>query len=214
VWADGPDEVPWHHVRDVLRLRPGDTYAFVCGDGFEYRARLVAKDRVEVLGRVALAPPAVRVSLYVGLLKSDAMDGVVQRATEIGVERIVAMQTERSLGGARLDRWRRIVRASAAQCRRGTCPEVAGPVRFEEAIGAGPGVLFWERASASLTGLVGSEVAVFVGPEGGFSEAEARLAEGRGVKICSLGARILRAETAAVVAPVLVMAALGEPGFS
>ncbi|MHB2015813.1 MAG: RsmE family RNA methyltransferase, partial [Candidatus Xenobia bacterium] len=190
------DEAVSRHLLTVLRLRPGDEVHLLCGDGFEYRVRLTGTQGrqalLEVLERRELHSEApAPVTLYVGALKGDGLDHVVQQATELGVTRLVPMETERSivrLPFQRHARWVKIAQEAAALAGRGRVPEISTGLRFAEAVReAGRAVLFWELADAEVA--VGTPLNVLVGPEGGFSPAEATLAMTHGITVGSLGPR-------------------------
>ncbi len=229
VWADAAcldgtlDGETWHHLHAVLRVKVGDEVIVNCGDGWEYRLAIRGADRrrgqVTVLDRHPLqSESAVPVRLGVGLLKGDQMDLVVQVAVELGVSALCALVTERSLGGARIERWQKIARQATAQCRRGTCMAIE-PVeawsRFIARPADGTRVVFWEQAAPSPARPAwadASAITVAIGPEGGLSAAEVEQARTLGWMVCSLGPRILRAQTAAMVAPAIVLAELnGSP---
>lgn len=189
--------------------------------------------------REPAAEPRTRLTLYQALLKGDKMETVLQKGTEIGVTRFVPVLGERSVSrpGAgelerKLPRWRVIMREAAEQSGRATLPEVGPLASLEEACrqaaAAALSFMAWEEEEMSFglgrlvrearrtregRGEAGPvAVTVLVGPEGGFSAREAGIARSAGVRLASLGPRILRAETAAVVAATVVMDALGEMG--
>ena len=189
--------------------------------------------------RQPAAEPRLRLTLYQALLKGDKMEMVLQKGTEIGVTRFVPVLGERSVSrpGAgdlerKLPRWSAIIREAAEQSGRAILPEVGPLAGLEEACrqaaGAGMSFMAWEEEehSSGLGRLVreaglayagrgeGGPVAVsvLVGPEGGFSAREAGIARSTGVSLASLGPRILRAETAALVSATVIMEALGEMG--
>jgi len=190
--------------------------------------------------REPAAEPRTRLTLYQALLKGDKMETVLQKGTEIGVTRFVPVLGERSVSrpGAgelerKLPRWRVIIREAAEQSGRATLPEVGPLASLEEACrqaaaAAALSFMAWEEEEMSFglgrlvrearrtregRGEAGPvAVSVLVGPEGGFSAREAGIARSAGVRLASLGPRILRAETAAVVAATVVMEAMGEMG--
>lgn len=205
-------------IRKVLRLEPGDHIVAVDRDGVAHRVRLVAVGADGVVGEAVdrvggLARPARAVALLVAL--SKRMDAAVEKAAEAGAARIVPVTAGRSVastaGEARRVRWRRIAETAAAQCGRADLPEVLAPVSFDEALllagRFGAPVLLHApvagRAPEDLGGILGGisgPVALLVGPEGGFTEAEAAAAVAAGARLASLGALTLRVETAVAVA--------------
>ena len=226
-----PEDVA-HQARDVLRLAPGATLALLDGRGGEWNATLVAMSRAGVHVRLgarleAAGEPRARVVLYQGLLKAAKFEWVLQKGTELGVAAFVPLRTERAVtsaedvGASKRARWRRILTEATEQCGRARVPALAEPLALAEAARAlSPDLLAlipWERerstslraALASVAGDPAPEVHLFIGPEGGFAEAEVALARQHGARPVSLGPRILRAETAAMVAVALVQAAAG-----
>jgi 16S rRNA (uracil1498-N3)-methyltransferase len=226
-------------VSRVLRLRPGDEITLLDGEGNAYAAKLVSSSSVvtaELLGRTPCnGEPAHRVALYMSMLnKPDKFDWAVQKATELGVAEIVPVVAARSVtdraGSVRLERWRRIAREAAEQSGRCRIPSLSAPRAFEAALqfrGSRraeseerirllvPALRAATSVEEALTGLpADGRVALFIGPEGGFSPGEVEAARLQGASIVTLGPRTLRAETAALVALSLVMNALGELGFS
>lgn len=217
-------------IAHVLRLRPGEIVAVLDGQGLLHEVTLQHVARDEVSGKItatreASGEPSTAVTLYMALIKGERMEWAIQKATELGVARIVPMVTERTvirearLSEARLARWRRIAQEAAEQCERARVPAIAEPMAFAEACvdaaGADLAAIAWAR-EARLTldqvmaGREVSSLALLIGPEGGFSPEELVTACGHGMIPFTLGPRILRAETAAVVALALAMQALGE----
>lgn len=212
-----------HHARRVLRLEPGATVLCFDGQGRSWRGRLAAYERdaalVDVVATLEPEPePEPRIVLAQGLVKGDRMDLIVQKATELGAAGIVPLACDRSdvrldseRSARRADRWRRIVVESAKQCERSRLPELAGAARVEAALDAVDGevVAFVERDGAAARGRLeglcrAPSIAIFVGPEGGWSERERALFAERGVAQLSLGHLVLRAETAAIAALAVV----------
>jgi 16S rRNA (uracil1498-N3)-methyltransferase len=158
--------------------------------------------------------------------KGAKMDYVVEKATELGVRRIVPLRTERTVAEAgspaRLERWRRLARTAAAQCGRTRVPAVDAPAAWSDAIAslaaAGTLLLFpWELAERvplreTLPRLLAGDgpIAVLIGPEGGISHEEAALAVAAGARAVSLGPRIFRTETAGLVVVSALLYELGD----
>lgn len=221
-----------HHLRDVLRLVPGDEI-IVVSDGAATLTRLtevgehVAGERV---GDV-ISPRLPRVTLVQALAKGEKMDDVVRQATELGVTRIVPFAAERSVvrldagkAAARVDRWRRIAAEAAKQSQRVELPavlEVAAFAALAELLAGSLVLVCWEDA----TGAPGigdairdarpdaeTDVAVVVGPEGGLTGDEVAALEAAGAVAVSLGDTILRTETAGVVATAIAIYERGGLG--
>ena len=210
------------YLRNVLRLGPGDEVLFFDGTGWEYRgvidrfedrggtARIVARQRIP------LEIP-IRITLAQGLPKGDKMEFIVQKATELGVARIIPFRSSRTIprrteerAARRLERWRRIAAEAAEQCGRGDVPGISETLSFQEALGAaGPEqmkILFWEaERSRSIREILkqgearsAKDFFLVVGPEGGLSGEEAETARQAGFITASLGRLVLRVETAAL----------------
>lgn len=184
-----------HHVERVLRLRPGEAVTVTDGRGSVRACRLGAGLALEPDGDVAAATrPAPPVTIGFAMLKGDRPAWVVQKLTELGVDRIVPFVTARTVvrGAANVDRLRRVAREALMQSHGAWLPEVADVVPFETVAGA---VAVPGAADAPSL----AWAAVLVGPEGGFTNEEL---DGR--QQVSLGPNVLRAETAAVVAATLL----------
>jgi 16S rRNA (uracil1498-N3)-methyltransferase len=220
-----------HRLGRVLRLKRGDRVLLSEGGGREYEVQLTGVSPYAITGvvlaeREAQAEPELSLVHYQSLIRANRFDLVLEKGAEIGVARFVPMITARSLvqgdgepAAARGERWRRIVIEAAEQSGRGRPPRVDAPLPFEEAVRQARGVKVMpyegERArsmGAYLRGLSRRPdiVSLFIGPEGGFEDSEVDLAREAGAEIVSLGPRILRSETAGIVASALVLDALGE----
>ena len=214
-----------HHAIQVRRCRKGEQIEAIDGVGTLYRVRIVRilEDAVEgeiVAREPEFGEPPVRVTLVQSLIKGDRFDFVVEKATEIGVAEIVPMVTERSVvtsrSERRIERWRRIARAAAKQSGRCRVPVVRTARRFEDALEEMRAshdlvMIAWRgERGRMMRDVVRSTpaartAAIFVGPEGGFTEREIHLAQDAGIGSFSLGARCLRGETAGIVAVALML---------
>jgi 16S rRNA (uracil1498-N3)-methyltransferase len=213
----------------VLRRRTGDEVEICDSAGSAFVARLrVERDEVgAVLERALAAPPerSIEVVLAQALPKGQKMDFVVEKATELGVSRIVPLVTERTIGAAertgKTERWRRLAQTAAQQCGRRDVPEIEQPVAWDallERLGEVDVALVpWELAEPvplrdCLPGLLlgARSVLVAIGPEGGLAHSEAERAGASGAHLISLGRRILRTETAALVTCSAIFYAAGE----
>ncbi len=225
-----PPEVA-HQIARVLRLRPEEAITLFDVSGIDTTARLttVSSERVEaqvVAQTPNLAEPRVKLTLCQALLKGERFEVVLQKATEVGVSAFVPLVSKRviprdvtGVEQARYPRWRRIIREAAEQCGRGRVPELRPPLSLQDALRQARGLVLlpWEEERSLdlrdvLRGRTAQEVTVFIGPEGGFEEAEAQQAHEAGAQVVSLGRRVLRSETAGVVAAALVLHALGDLG--
>lgn len=205
------DEAAVHHLTAVLRVRAGESVGATDGRGsfvpcvFRLSGR---RGGLEAVGPVVVsAPRSPPVSVGLVPVKGDRPDWAVQKLTELGVDRIVIMTSARAVvrwEGPRLrshlDRMERVARSAVMQSRQVWLPEITGVSSVREMLAAGPGVALAHLGGGAMDASVQT---VLVGPEGGWSEAELELAEGR---VVGLGASVLRAETAAVAAGVLLTA--------
>ena len=202
-----------HHLLKVLRLRAGEIVTVSDGAGRWRWCRFGggAGASLEPVGDVEADPrPAPPVGVGFALTKGSKPELAVQKLTELGVDVIVPFVAERSVvrwtdeqAGAHVDRWRRIAREAAMQCRRVWLPEIAPVTTFADLV-ARPGT-----ALAAPDGIAPSPAAhrvVLVGPEGGWSEDELEAAATYGCARVRLGPHVLRAETAAIAAGILLAA--------
>ena len=218
------------HAR-VLRLRNGEEVTVCDGAGTDYRCTVsdVSKDRISLViqsADPAGTEPRVQATVYLGYPKADKLEHVIQKAVELGAAQIVAFPCERCVSRPdekslpkKLDRWQKIAASAAEQSRRGRIPTVrtlpSYAAALEEAAQADLPVLFYENEHArtfraALEEQPFATAALVTGPEGGFSEEEVARAEAVGLKICTLGSRILRCETAPLCALSALMYAAGE----
>lgn len=218
-----------HHLR-VRRVRAGAQVELFDNRGrvFDAVVESLSPDRVELRvterrSRVCESP--LDLTLAIALLKkADKLDLVIEKATELGVRRIVLFTCARTLGGcsaARIERWRRIAVSAAKQCGRSVVPAIEGPESLAALATrrAELRLVCWEAVASSEVrpladtpplAAIASSVLIIVGPEGGFAEAEIRALRDTGVQALSLGPRILRGETAAIVAVALAQARWGD----
>lgn len=222
------------YVRDVLRMGPGDGLLLFDGSGMEYPSTIVEANARKVSVRILGSRPGTRESpvqtqLGIGLLKANKMDLVVQKVSELGGRQIFPIAVRRvvpALGPDRADqrreRWQKIAREASRQSGRTTvaevCPVVSLEGFLERSDGADLALIFSATESRPLMALHQERalrprtVAMLVGPEGGFSAEEEQSAREAGFHPVGLGPRVLRAETAAIVAMGLVQYAFGDLG--
>ena len=203
-----------HHLRNVLRLKAADAVILFNGQGGEYGAEVQAITKQATQITTLTYDPINRESplhicLLQGILKRDAMINALQRATELGVSKIIPVQTQHlsekrvQLAG-RWEAWQAVIEQSSEQCGRTQLPELAPLTRYTEAVSMTQNADFDLQLLAHLgapesrtpPATTPKRIAVAIGPEGGFSDAEVTLAEANGFRAYTLGARILRAETA------------------
>jgi len=218
------------HLREVLRLKPGDQVYVFNGIGNEYLCTVVQAKREESTLEISeeVDPPSIesplKFTLAVALLKGEKFDLVVQKATELGINKIIPVMTrhadihlrDASDAHKRVIRWRRIALEAAKQCGRASLPEIQEPISLETMIAEVESellVLFSEREGQSLSDSLSKKVesvAALVGSEGGWAKEELTMAQESGWKIVTLGGRILRAETAAITVSALIQHAYGD----
>ena len=203
-----------HHLRNVLRLKASDAVVLFNGRGGEYAAVVQAVTKKATQITTLAYHPIHRESplhtcLLQSVLKRDAMINALQRATELGVSKIIPIQTQhlsekRAQLTGRWDAWQAVIEQSSEQCGRTQLPELAPLTGFTEAVSMIQKADFDLRLLAHLgapesrtpPATPPQRIAIAIGPEGGFSDAEVTLAEATGFRAYRLGARILRAETA------------------
>ena len=217
------------HIQ-VLRIRPGEDVTICDAQGTDYRCRLVRADRdeaeLEILDVVPCkGEPTVEVTVLCGLPKGDRVDYIIQKSVEAGAHEIVFFQSSRSIARPgdpykKLERWNRISEEAAKQSGRGIIPQVSWAPDYGEVLNTAvhrdlPLFMYETGEREALSTVLESNlpvgsVSVITGPEGGFEQYEADLARVAGLHICSMGDRILRCETAPVVAVTAVMYATGN----
>ena len=223
-----------NHIKNVLRMKPGEEIAVSNGvDGKEYRCGItsIEEDRVvcelRFVKEDGMELPS-RVYLFQGLPKADKMELIIQKAVELGVYEIIPVATKRCVvkledkkAGAKIARWQGIAEAAAKQSKRRIVPLVNNVMSFKEAVAKAASMdvklIPYELAEgmAHTKSLInelkpGQDIAVFIGPEGGFEEAEIDLALSAGIEPVTLGKRILRTETAGFTVMAWIMYQLEE----
>ena len=223
------------HIKNVLRLKPGDQIRVFDGEGFEYDASIQRffADRVEIKIRRKFPgrkESPVQIAVAQALLKEKKMDRLLRHLCELGVTRWIPFISERSVPkpgqkrlSARADRWNQIVKESCKQCQRSKLPEIIKTLTFEDLLAYGQScdliIVFYENESAKLKSLMAPnppapprKILLILGPEGGFSDQEIEKARAAGCMVAGLGSRILRAETAAIAACTLTQFLYGDLG--
>lgn len=222
-----------HHIARVLRMQAGDRLILVDEEGWEHQGLIkeIGSDKLIVgvegstLRETGDQP---RIILCQGLPKGDKLELIIQKCTELGLDRLVPFTSGRTVPkldeereSKRLERWRRIAREASQQANRTTVPEITSVMAFDrmlEAVDAEVRLLLWEgERTRRLKGVMTElpkprQVAVIVGPEGGLSREEAELAERRGFVPVTLGDRILRTETAGIAITAILQYQWGDVG--
>jgi len=217
------------YVGRVLRLRPGDALTVFDGSGGEYPATIdtITKQELnlsvgEHISRSAESP--LRIRLVQGISRGERMDIVVQKATELGVQRISPVITDFSVVKLEPDRavkrrvhWQKIAQSACEQCRRNIVPAIDAPQSLLDWFGDNAGshslqLILREDARDSMPAIdmPGSDLTILIGPEGGFSEAEYERAIVAGLRAARLGPRIMRTETAALAAISIAQTTWGD----
>ena len=217
------------HVR-VLRLRPGEDVIICDGEGTDYKCRLVSSDKEQAEAEVievrrCPAEPSVAVTVLCGLPKGDKVDYIIQKCVEAGASEIGFFLSKHCVARPdepekKLERWQRIAEEAAKQSGRGVIPQVGWAGDFAQALDIAVkrdlGLFMYETGEREALNAVleankgVATAAIVTGPEGGFAEFEAKLAKICGLHVCSMGERILRCETAPIVALTAVMYATGN----
>lgn len=228
-----------HQLGTVLRLRAGERVVLLDNSGWQYTVALGLVERGRVAGIVerkelAGGEPRTKITLYVALMRAERFEWVLQKGTELGVSAFVPLICERStvadadgLSEHKHERWRRIIREAAEQSRRGKLPRLAPavllPAACDQAAKRGTALLLWEGGNvpslrhvlqaADRAGAAPAQpfsVALFSGPEGGFSPQEFETAARYGMIAVTLGPRTLRAETAPLAATSAILYEMGD----
>ncbi|MBQ8392099.1 MAG: 16S rRNA (uracil(1498)-N(3))-methyltransferase [Clostridia bacterium] len=216
------------HISRVLRMKKGDEVTLCDGEGNFYEAVLEEFSEKTVTAairssREAETEPETKITIFQGVPKNPKLETIVQKATEIGVVRIVPVNTVRAVAkldkSAKVDRLRKIAKEAAKQSKRGIIPYVNDAVSFKEAVKmaseADLALIPYEEErevslKKALSGKKPKTVAVMIGPEGGFDKDEINLAKENGITSVTLGKRILRTETAPLAVSAAILYELGE----
>lgn len=211
------------HIAKSLRMKC-DEMLILCHNGVDYHCKITSLGKNSVQVKLVSAQkcesePRLKVTLFQGIPKGDKMDLIVQKAVEVGVNAIVPVFTSRCVSRPdekslqkKAQRWQKIVLEAAKQSGRGCVPKIFSALNFKDAVSFAKNsdeiILFYENDGESLPAAMKrnvNSVSIFVGPEGGFEASEVAEVKNSGGKICSLGKRILRTETAAIVSVALAI---------
>lgn len=222
-----------NHIKNVLRLKTGEQITVCSGDDLEYVCEIVEFTETEVLAKVidvlgSSSELPVEITLYQGLPKSDKMDFIIQKAVELGADRIVPVITKRTIvkldpgkAAKRLKRYQAIAVSAAKQSKRSRIPKVGPIMHFSEALKDAEtmdmNLIPYEKAKGMqysreiVQQLPGKHtLGIFIGPEGGFAEEEIEAARAIGASCITLGRRILRTETAGLAVLSILMFTLEQ----
>ncbi len=223
-----------NHIKNVLRMKPGEEIAVSNGqDGKEYRCGIVSIEEDRVICELRFVKEdglelSSRVHLFQGLPKADKMELIIQKAVELGVYDIIPVETKRAVvkldakkAKQKTERWQAIAEAAAKQSKRRIIPQVKEPMTFGQALQQAESMEIklipyelaegMTRTKEIISNLPqNADIAIFIGPEGGFEEAEISKAKECGVEPITLGKRILRTETAGLTVMAWIMYQLEE----
>ncbi|AUS09474.1 16S rRNA (uracil(1498)-N(3))-methyltransferase [Laceyella sacchari] len=208
-----------HHIKNVMRNKPGDRIICCAGQGLDYLAEIESIDGDQIIARIvertpSRGEPRTKVLIAQSLPKGDKLEWILQKGTELGASAFLPFSSERSIVkidarkiGKKRERWERIVKEAAEQAHRGKLPTVATPMSWKALLQEiGKRECAWiayEKGGLPLAEAMASakdEILLIVGPEGGFTESEIEEAREAGAVPISLGSRILRTETAPLMA--------------
>ncbi|GIM32538.1 16S rRNA (uracil(1498)-N(3))-methyltransferase [Paraclostridium bifermentans] len=221
------------HISKVLRCRIGEELEICDNDNNEYICEITNIDKSQVeLNIVEVVDikreSDLKIKVYQGLPKGPKMEMILQKLTEVGVDEIILVQTKRTVvkvddkkEDKKIERWERIIYEAAKQSKRGKIPKLRGVLSFKEALADMKendfNIAPYENERTKsikqvIKGVDIKNIGIFVGPEGGFEDTEIKAIEEIGGQSVSLGPRILRTETASLVASSIVLYELSDLG--
>lgn len=220
------DSTETHHLRDVLRLAEGANVTVFDGCGGEYGCTVaeIKKNEAELLIISKQEPSSpessLEITLAAAMLKGEKFDLVVQKAVELGVQRLIPLRTRRTEvrskdSAKRVSRWRKIALEASKQCGRAYLMTVADPLDFEMLLSTDGNMantfIFTERGGDQMPdSLAGKNIVAVIGPEGGWDDVELAASRSAGTTLVTLGGRILRAETAAIAITAVLQNRFGD----
>jgi 16S rRNA (uracil1498-N3)-methyltransferase len=215
-----------HQIRNVLRLQSGERIVIFDNDGLEYTVILDKVEKDQVKGTIChtrqTVEPDIKITLYQALLKSDHFEFVLQKCTEIGVSIFVPVVCERCVArkpsANKIQRWEKVIKEATEQSGRGILPVLKPAISFDNAchsleglsLIAGIGLDSIKLSHVLRSNIPHSTINMFIGPEGGFTFDEEESARQCGIQKITLGPRVLRAETASLVAATAIFYEYGE----
>lgn len=222
VFLDGENA---KHLINVLRCKIGEEIEISCGDGYDYICKIE-----EISKNIAIckiidcfgneSEPNIKITLYQGLPKSEKMELIIQKCVELGIDEIVPVNTDRTivkLAGKedkKIARWNKISESAAKQSRRGKIPTIQPIINFTEAIKQAQNndliLIPYEKEQEKgikqvIKNFNGKNIAIFIGPEGGFSDSEIKYAIENNLIPITLGKRILRTETSGFITTAILL---------
>lgn len=206
-----------NQIKRVLRLRVGERVIFLDDTGKEYESEITELNPESLKAEVLSAAenqnePKLKITICQALCKKDKFEWILQKGTEVGVSGFVPVLAGRSeKTGLNFERAEKILKEASEQSERGIIPKLAEIQKFEDALKSAKGEkIFLDKSGTSVKDFLPSSVAgqvlnIFIGPEGGWTDAELASAKGSGAKIISLGGLVLRTETAGPVAAAILL---------
>jgi len=211
-----------HHVTKVMRFKPGDSLICADGQGLEVLAEIISIQQKQVVCKIISKiaesrEPRLQLILAQAIPKSDKMDWIIQKGTEIGVSAFIPFTSKRTVvqlnekkEQKRLERWHKIAKEAAEQAHRGKIPTLFSVMEWKEVLEIAKDnfaiIAYEQEKTQSLARILDQHldkyqhIMLMIGPEGGFTEEEIEEAKAYGIVSVSLGKRILRTETAGMVA--------------
>lgn len=213
------------HIKTVLRAKQGEQMVVCDGEGTDYICKISHMVEKEILldiveKKECQTEPSTKITLFQGLPKADKMDMIIQKCVEVGIDKIIPVATERAIVKLekkeykKLQRWQKIAEAAAKQSGRGKIPKIENVLSFQDAIKESKklcsAVIPYEKETKRglkefVKTFSGDTLGIFIGPEGGFSQEEIQQAQKEGILPITLGKRILRTETAGIVATAILL---------
>ena len=208
-----------HHAIKSLRVKIGENIILCDKNSFEHICKVekISKDEVllsAIKSQKNTSESNIKITLYQALTKNDKMDLVVQKSVELGVFKIVPIETSRCISkpseksiSKKIERWQKIAKEAAKQSGRGIIPNISSPLKLDEAISKikdyDKSLVFYENGGEKIKNSLKTydkNISIFIGPEGGFETEEIDKLKSFGATISTLGTRILRTETASLAA--------------
>jgi len=219
-----------HQICNVLRLKAGERIVVLDNSGNEHEVLLTTVEKSQIVCEIvekrrAAGEPAIEMTLFQSMLAREKFEFVLQKCTEVGAARFVPVITEHcivqkgKIKEGKFERWKTILKEASEQSHRGRIPKLDEPVKFFEALEQTADfdcvLISVPSAKLNLRECLSNcrkakRIGLFIGPEGGFSQAEIDQAGAKGVLEFGMGPRVMRTETAAVVAAALILYELGE----
>lgn len=216
-----PDEIS-HQIKKVLRLSDGDRIILCDGARNEYIAAISFANNTVIAKIIGEQKnenePEIDLTLYQSLIPREKFEDVLTKGTELGVSKFIPLETAfcqihpRDIDEKKLSRWQKIIQEAAEQSERGIIPQIQKSMKFESAIDLAikhsQVLIAWEgedKAKKLKIEDIKTPISLFIGPEGGFKESEIEFAKKKGAITISLGKRILRSETAGIVASAKIL---------